>query len=621
VIFSAATSSAQNVLTRQNDIGRTGRQLDETVLTQANVTATNNSFGKVFTYSVTGQIYAQPLAVANIDITCSGNPHCNFAFPADVIYVATEDDWLYAFDATGVATSPYWSVNLATNAVANGTYVNCTQFFSHCVNTSAIYPHVGVTGTPVIDINTDTLYVVSAVSSTNNGVTTVSYYLHAIDLGSGSEKFNGPKLISASYPGAAQMPGACATGTGTGTVNFTALDQLQRPGLLLLGTADGLNTSVVYAGFSIYDGNPSFYGWVLGYDVNQNTQQLEQVAVFLTTPFGTGGGIWESGAGLAAAAAADGKTYIYVPTADGTFDVTNTTGPTTDYGDSLLKLSVSSSGGLTLPTGSGAYFTPSDQSTRCQNDIDFGSGGVMILPDASVTGHTNLMVSASKGTGGGQYLNPSLWVVDRDNLGGFQATGTPVEQAHTGVMINGNPVGGYWTSPAYYEWGTNNSSKAIYWTMTMPNTTGVAPNPLNQYILNLNSTNPPISLDVSGNAVPSFSTQNFFCAPVPTPSISTGPSNPGILWVVENSNTHNPRDCNPNFPNGAVLHAYDARNVSSTELYNSGSHINGNTPSKFLPPTVFKGRVYVGTYVGITLNGSTNGEVDVFGLCNGSCIP
>jgi hypothetical protein len=241
----------------------------------------------------------------------------------------------------------------------------------------------------------------------------------------------------------------------------------------------------------------------------------------------------------------------------------------------------------------------------------------MILPDASVTGHTNLMVSASKGTGGSQHLNPSLWVVDRDSLGGFQATGTPVEQAHTGVMINGNPAGGYWTSPAYYEWGTNNSSKAIYWTMTLPNTPRVPPNPLNQYILNATD---PIPNDGHGNAVPSFSTQNLFCAPVPTPSISTGPSNPGILWVVENSNSNNPIDCLQTNAHGAVLHAYDARNVNSTELYNSGSHINSNTPSKFLPPTVFKGRVYVGTYVGTSLNGSTNGELDVFGICpQGGC--
>jgi hypothetical protein len=186
LILSTAASSAQNVLTRQNDIGRTGRQLNESILTTGNVnTAT---FGKVFTYTVTGQIYAQPLTVANVNITCSGNPHCNFAFPANVVYVATEDDWLYAFDATGAAPNPYWSVNLATNAVSGGTYVNCTQVYSGCNANSALYPHVGVTGTPVIDTASNTLYVVSAVSA--SGV--IADWLHAIDLGNGNEKFGGP---------------------------------------------------------------------------------------------------------------------------------------------------------------------------------------------------------------------------------------------------------------------------------------------------------------------------------------------------------------------------------------------------------------------------------------------
>jgi hypothetical protein len=291
----SALGQSPNVLTRQNDNNRTGRQLDETVLTQTAVHTANN-FGKVFKYSVTGQIYAQPLAVTGIFVTCSQDPHCNVALPADVIYVATEDDWLYAFDATGVRTTPYWSVNLATNAVPNiGTYVTCSQIFSQCSSTSAIYPDIGVTGTPVIDINTDTLYVVSAVSSTSGGITTIADYLHAIDITDGDEQFGGPKLISASYSGAASMPGACQTGSGPGTINFAAINQLQRPGLLLLGTADGLNTSVVYAGFSIYDGNPSFYGWVLGYAVNN--QQLQQVAVFLTTPFGTGGAFGRAGPG------------------------------------------------------------------------------------------------------------------------------------------------------------------------------------------------------------------------------------------------------------------------------------------------------------------------------------
>jgi hypothetical protein len=349
----------------------------------------------------------------------------------------------------------------------------------------------------------------------------------------------------------------------------------------------------------------------LGYYINPTSQTLQQVAVLNTAPNGTGGGIWESGAGLAAAIAADGNTYIYVPTGDGTFDA-NTGG--VDYGDSLLKLTISSTGALSIASGSTAYFTPSDQSTRCPNDTDFGSGGVMIFPDVSVGSHTNLMVSAEK--------EGYLWVIDRDNLSGFNTTDMMVEKAFTRVKVGSTYLGGYWSSPAYYEWGTGNSSKAIYYTITLPN--NVQPGPLNQYVLNSNSNGTgPIPTDGNGNGVPTHSTSTLFCTQVPTPSISATSSNTNaILWAVENSNSQSSQNCSTQTTSGAVLHAYDATNVA-TQLYTSGASIQANTPTKFLPPTIFNGRVYVGTYQGLTVGG-TNGELDVFGLCasgpQGKCI-
>lgn len=618
IVIIVATSSAQNVLTRQNDIGRTGRQLNENILTTGNVnTAT---FGKVFTYAVTGQIYAQPLAVSQEFITaCNQIPpptHCNIIFPADVIYVATEDDWLYAFDATGAASSAFWSVNLAATAVSGGTFVNCQmQIYSGCNSGSALYPDIGVTGTPVIDTSSNTIYVASAVSDSNQAVST---WLHAIDLGNGSEKFGGPIKIVASYPGPQNPPaGQCQTGTGTGgTVNFTASRQLQRPGLLLLNVN---GTNIVYIGFSMYDGATHSNGWVLGYAVN-GSQQLAQVtgAVFNTAPFGTGGGIWEAGEGLAAETR-NGNTYIYVPTADGTFDVTNTTGATVDYGDSLLKLTVNSTnsiGALSIASGSTAYFTPSDQSTRCGHDTDFGSGGVMLLPsDVTVGTHLNLMINAEK--------LGYLWVTDRDNLSGYNPTGDlMVQKANTKLTRTGNGQQGYWSSPAYYEWGTSpNITKEVFFTITFLDRS-VAPGPLNQY--NLTPTG-PIPVDTNGNGSPNYSTSTLFCTPVPTPSISATSSNTnGILWAVENSNSANSGGSSPacnGSSTGAVLHAYDATKVNNLELYNSGTKLSANTPTKFLPPTVFKGRVYIGTYQTLS---PTNGELDVFGICTsgptGQCL-
>jgi hypothetical protein len=622
VIFSAATSTAQNVLTRQNDIGRTGRQLNESILNTTNVTTNNNSFGKVFTYPVIGQIYAQPLAVMHEFITaCNQIPpptHCNIIFPADVIYVATEDDWLYAFDATGNNSNPFWSVNLAAaTTVSGGTFVSCQmQIYSGCNSGSALYPDIGVTGTPVIDTSSNTIYVVSAVSDANR--TAVTDWLHAIDLGNGSEKFGGPIQISASYAGPTNPPTSkCQTGSGAGgTVNFVASKQLQRPGLLLLNVN---GTNIVYIGFSMYDGATHSNGWVLGYAVN-GSQQLAQVtgAVFNTAPFGTGGGIWESGEGLAAETRG-GNTYIYVPTADGTFDA-NVSG-NVDYGNSLLKLTVNSTtsiGALSIASGPTAYFTPSDANGtngRCLNDKDFGSGGVMLLPsDVSVGTHLNLMINAEK--------LGYLWVTDRDNLSGYNPTGDlMVQKANTKLTRIGNGQQGYWSSPAYHEWGTNPTTKEVFFTMTFLDTS-VAPGPLNQY--NLDSTH-PIPVDPNtGNGLPNYSTATLFCTPVPTPSISAKSDNTnGILWAVENSNANNPAlgNCS-GAATGAVLHAYDATKVNNLELYNSGTKLGTNTPTKFLPPTVFKGRVYIGTYQASPPY--TNGELDVFGICTsgptGSCL-
>lgn len=143
----------------------------------------------------------------------------------------------------------------------------------------------------------------------------------------------------------------------------------------------------------------------------------------------------------------------------------------------------------------------------------------------------------------------------------------------------------------------------------------MAPAPLNMWLLTSTAGGP---IPTSGAT---HSTSTLFCIPVPTPSISANLASNGILWAVENSNTDTPLDCRPAKTNGAVLHAYDATNVA-TELYNSGTSIQTNSPTKFLPPTIFNGRVYVGTYQGLSVG--TTGELDVFGLCAngpvGHCI-
>jgi hypothetical protein len=250
VLFSPA-AQAQSVLTWHNDNSRTGQNLNETILTLTNVNSTH--FGKKFTRSVDGQVYAQPLYVPSVIVPGKGTHN--------VVHVATENDSVYAFDANGAPTTPLWHRNF-TNPGKGITAVPCGDT-PKCV----VGPVVGITGTPVIDGTSKTLYVV--VFTKESG----SYFqrLHAVDITTGAEKFGGPVVIQASVPG---------TGAGSvgGTITFDPLIQHQRPALLLLN-------GVVYLGWASFGDFDNYHGWVLGYQA----ATLARVAVFNDTPNGSQG--------------------------------------------------------------------------------------------------------------------------------------------------------------------------------------------------------------------------------------------------------------------------------------------------------------------------------------------
>ncbi len=169
----AEMSHAQNVTTWHNDNNRTGWQPNETILTQANV-GQANSFGLLWQWPVTGRVFAQPLAVANVQTNYTG---CQ---PCDLVFIATEENWLYAFNAAPGAQSPnplVWSLNL-------GTPVTCTSQpnFPPC-SRGLLGPYAGVTGTPVIDTSNNTLYVAAAVQSSS-----VVYELFAVNIASGLQQ-------------------------------------------------------------------------------------------------------------------------------------------------------------------------------------------------------------------------------------------------------------------------------------------------------------------------------------------------------------------------------------------------------------------------------------------------
>jgi len=375
-----------SVLMHHNDVARTGQNLEETILTPANVNAA--TFGKLFAQKVDGSIVAQPLYVPNVQFS-NGTFH-------NVIYVATQHDSVYAFDADntlGSNASPLWTVNYPKSIPEDTANYGCT---------TPGYTEVGIMGTPVIDPTTKTLYVVSKTLETGQ------YYfrLHALDLASGAEKFGGPTTIGATVQ------------TNDEPINFTASIQLQRPALLLFN-------GEIYIGFGS-NGCDAFdyHGWLLAYSAST----LQQTGIFISTPGGTKGSFWAAGGGPAV----DSDGFIYASTGNGTFDFSV---GGTDFGDSLLKLNTVQNGFNVAD-----YFTPFNQALLNSMDLDLGSGGVLVLPPQS-GGHPNELV------GGGK--QGTLYLVDRDAMGGFNSAADMAVQELPAITpsIKTNPV--YWNGNLY----------------------------------------------------------------------------------------------------------------------------------------------------------------------------
>ncbi|MGA7447574.1 MAG: Ig-like domain-containing protein [Terriglobales bacterium] len=322
VCLGLSLASAQNdVLTHHNDIARTGQNLNETLLTPANVNI--NHFGKLFTQNVDGIVVGQPLYASNV-LMGDGLVH-------NVVFVVTQNNTVYAFDADS-NQAPIWSVSLDDG----GTPDPIGDF--GCKGTG--FTEIGITSTPVIDAGKTTVYVVAKTLTGD----VRAFNLHALDIQTGADILGGPTTIAGSY----------------GSDTFDVLLQLQRPALLL--DSNGL----IYIGFGgngcdVYDYN----GWLFVY----NSQTLQQQAVFETAPNGKKSSIWQGGAGPSV----DEFGSIYVVTANGTYD-----GPTgeNDFGDSVLKIGWNGNA-----LGIQDYFTPYNQQYLQENDLDLGSAGALILPD------------------------------------------------------------------------------------------------------------------------------------------------------------------------------------------------------------------------------------------------
>jgi len=392
------------LFTNHNDIARDGQNLNEVVLTAGNVNSTQ--FGKLFSYSVDGYVYAQPLYVPNLSISGQGTHN--------VVFVATEHDSVFAFDANNSPTTPLWQVSFIDPAAGITTVPASAVNDTGCSN---IGVEVGITGTPVIDPALNELFVV--VRTLENG----AYYqrLHVLDITTGNEVSGSPVVIQASVPGVGEGS------YGTGSVAFDELLENSRPGILLMN-------GVVYLAFSSICDKRPYHGWVLGYDETT----LAQVSVFNTSPNGIATGIWQSGNGIVGDAT---NGYIYFATGNGWFDV-NDGG--VDYGDTITKLSTT---GNVLSVVD--YFTPYDQDNLNYNDYDMGAGGCLLLPDQPAP-PIHLLTCVGK--------NGTIFLVNRDNMGHFNANGdTQVVQTLMQGMTWGSPA--YWLNQTYF-WGDSDVLRA-----------------------------------------------------------------------------------------------------------------------------------------------------------------
>jgi len=393
VLLAVTAHSQVAVTTYRNNLARSGENLQETILTPANVTPVQ--FGKIFSHPVDGQIYAQPLYLPSVSIVGKGIHN--------VVFAATAHDTVYAFDAdssTGVNASPLWQVSLATTAAGER-----PATVSDVLNCNSMTPEIGVTGTPVIDTATGTLYAIAVTVRDS----TFIHRLHALDITDGSERPGSPVIID-----------AFVTGTGDGIVSrdgvpFHPYLQKNRAGLLLLN-------GVVYTAWTSYCDAGPYHGWIIGYDA----KTLRQVSIFNSSPNAWQASFWMGGA----APAADSDGNIFVVSGNGVFDA-HMNG--TDFGDTFLKLS--STGGLAIAD----YFTPFNQEYLNQADIDLGSSAAVLLPDAAgSTVHPHLLISAGK--------EGRIYLLDRDQMGHFNAAGDgQIVQSLEGA------IGPLYGGPAYFN--------------------------------------------------------------------------------------------------------------------------------------------------------------------------
>ncbi len=570
-----------SVTTYRYDSSSSGVNASETQLTPKNVNTT--TFGKSYSVPLDGQVYAEPLVVAGVAIKAGVNTTAGSIGTHDVVYVATENDSLYAI-STGVRGGQVlWKRSFITTANTGGNINNTlgatavTTVSSVDVKTQDLNPQIGITGTPVIDRVTGVLYVVTKTEETVAGVNYYVQRLHAIKLTDGTD-FTAPYLLGTTTGANTNQTQIYAYGVGQGhvtdpyngtgkqVVQFNALREAQRTALSLVGGR-------VYISWASHGDNGPYHGWIATLEVTAlATTGFKLNGVFCTSPNNAEAGIWEGGGALAFEP--DNSAFYFMtgngnggaPTLDASgFPVNN------NYNEALVKAQLDSTTTQTKQGTNGwgiravDYFTPYNLVQMDSVDSDFGSGGPLLLPSsAGIPGHPDLLIAGGK--------DGRVYVLDRRNLGHFNPAGdtkalNSVLNA-SGQLTPVKSINGTLSTPTFYNGklflvaGYLHDAKAF-------------------------------TLSSTGQLVPASQTAKSYLGFLPGgTTVSSQGTSDGIVWMVDGSSQE--------------VHAYDATSLS-TELWNSNQvpadKLSGALV-KFAEPTVANGQIFVGT----------SDSLDVYGL-------
>jgi hypothetical protein len=444
LLLASLASAQTNVLTYHNDNLRTGLNLTETQLTPANVKSA--TFGRLFTFPVDGKVDAQPLVVRN------------------VVFAATEHDSLYAFNAATGAQ--YWRISLLKSGETTSDERGCGQ----------VTPEIGITATPVIDINAGPHGTLYAVAMSKDAAGAYHHRLHAIDLTTGGEQPGSPVDIQATYPGTGDN-------NSGGNVVFDPKQYKERTALIIVN-------GWVYTSWASHCDARPYTSWTMAYDETT----LAQKAVFNFTPNGNAGALWGAGGGVAA----DSNGNLYFSTGNGTFDGTlNSAGfpAKGDFGNAFVKVAPVSGALEALD-----YWTMYNSTAESNADQDLGSGNVILLPD--VTDGTGKV--RHLGTGAGKDRN--VYVFDRDNMGKFDAANnTTLYQELPTALSGGEFASPAWFNGNVYYCGSGDVIRSF---------------PLSNGLL---------------TAKPSSTSIVSFPSPGASPAISANGNSNAILWAIGNT--------------------------------------------------------------------------------------